>query len=89
MSNISVIRCVCGMGNGETWIIREAHLPRGRFHRYRDGWHFFQEISDRAGIARALIGYSFTDPQDVADFLSGELGARINNFALVGERIEP
>ena len=86
---LRLVRAVLELAMGECHVIRELALPRGAMWRYRDGWHFLKELaSDRVPLARAVIGYSFRDSQDVADFLLGNFSdAQLCNFNLVGERL--
>lgn len=84
---LALLNAVLTLSIGEVHVIREDHLPDGTFYRYRDGWHFFLLTSDRHSVPKALLGFSFRDPQDVADFLTGALGKRVCNFAILGERL--
>ena len=85
--SLTELNAILHLKIGEMKFVREPRLDFGTFHRYRDGWHFFKDVTDRLPCGRAFIGYTFTDAQDVADFLNGDLRPLIN-YALIGERIE-
>lgn len=84
---LELVRAVLGLAVGEIHIVREPSIFSGTAVRYEDGWAYWLEVSDRNPIARALIGFMFHHPEDMADFLLGEMGARLCNLKLVGERL--
>ncbi len=83
----SLVLAVLQLRDGESHVIRERHLDRGTFHKYRDGWHYFLDVPNRIGCPSTVIGWSFADPSDVVTFLQGRPGLNLANHALVGERL--
>jgi len=84
-----LLRAVLNLRDGESHAVREPHLPQGRIHRYRDGWHFLiDRATDRVGYQRALLGWTFRHEEHVVTFLIGDMSVKhLGNFALIGERL--
>lgn len=85
--NLQLLNAVLQLDIGEGRVLREAHLFPMTVHRYRDGWTFFLDESGALLMdSRVILGWFFNHPEDVADFLIGELGHRLFYFAIVGDR---
>lgn len=87
-SQIELLNSVLGLSIGQVRVLRESHLFPMTAHRYRDGWTFFLDhVPDEAGgFRRPVLGWFFAHPEDVADFLIGDLGPRLSHFAILGDR---
>lgn len=73
---------------GDTFALREPGMFPSTVHRYEDGWMILiDNLTDRIGFPKAVLGWHFYYHEDLVDFLLGRLGKRHANFALVGERL--
>jgi hypothetical protein len=87
VSLLSVVRTVARMPVGESFVLREPHLPKSTVHRYKDAWIvLFDRASDRHPVGRAFIGFSFPCAPLMADLILGAIPPyELSKYNLVGE----
>ncbi len=84
---LALLSSVLGLAVGESWALRESRHFDCTIHRYDDGWYVLVDhITDRVFSPRAVLGWYFNRVEDMADFLTGALGHRIVNHAIIGDR---
>ena len=85
---MTLVRTVLGLSIGEIHFVREAHLFPGMVYRATDGWMYLLDVSDRHPCPRSQLGWFFTYPQDMADFLLGDPDQPLTKHKIFGEAMD-
>jgi hypothetical protein len=93
---VALLNAVLGMDVGAVHRVPRREIAPHQFlrahsiHRYRDGWLVL--LGDHAPCAficnRNPIGWQFRTVEDMADFITLNLGSRLHNFVVFGERLQ-